>query len=333
MSGPIIISNGHGEDMIGNALARVFKNSRAIALIGPGLHYTAIPCMAPFPILPSGGFLRSVRAIWGDLRAGLLSQLYRQHRFLKRELAGQSPVIIVGDVACVIQVYLAYTGPRYCLATAKSHRFMHHSWLERRILATCCRQVFTRDSQTAQDLKKQGVNATYAGSFLKLLDPPQEILPDGQYIGLLPGSRAEAVANFKKLCQLIPQNRSYLMAVSPGDTARFTPLLPPHITLCAFSTVLAHSGVIIGLAGTANEQAVAYNRTVITCRGTGTQTTLQRLQEQRALLGDRLVVVPDTPAAIAQAIQTHWRPPEPIQWHQSDTMARIHAAITCDSAY
>jgi len=59
-----------------------------------------------------------------------------------------------------------------------------------------------------------------------------------------------------------------------------------------FVDAVCASRVVVGLAGTANEQAVFLNRPVVCFPGFGPQSTEKRFREQRALLGPRLHVVP-----------------------------------------
>src|SRR3989442_15424891 len=75
-SSVLIVSNGHGEDAVGMALAAEIGSVAQLAafpLAGAGAAYRGIPMLDPRRQLPSGGFgLRgSWRAVWADLRAGI----------------------------------------------------------------------------------------------------------------------------------------------------------------------------------------------------------------------------------------------------------------------
>jgi uncharacterized protein (TIGR03492 family) len=57
----------------------------------------------------------------------------------------------------------------------------------------------------------------------------------------------------------------------------------------AFADALAHAAVVLGMAGTAHEQAAAMGRPVVGFPGQGAQFGPQFLRSQRRLLGDALI--------------------------------------------
>jgi uncharacterized protein (TIGR03492 family) len=88
------------------------------------------------------------------------------------------------------------------------------------------------------------------------------------------------------------------------------------------ATVIEQSGVVIGMAGTANEQAALYGRTVLVFPGTGPQTTAKRFREQAQLIGPRIQCVADDAAAVCAAVARHWESPSPIDWSVSGLFAQ-----------
>ena len=73
-----------------------------------------------------------------------------------------------------------------------------------------------------------------------------------------------------------------------------------------FADTLVQSDLIIGLAGTANEQAIYTNNTVICFPGSGPQSSLKRFKEQQKLLGPKLILVPTPdPDTIIKTTLTH----------------------------
>jgi len=76
------------------------------------------------------------------------------------------------------------------------------------------------------------------------------------------------------------------------------------------------------MAGTANEQAAVYGRTVLVFPGTGPQTTAKRFQEQVQLMGDRIQYVVDDPATVCAAVLQYWEDPSPIDWSVSGLFAQ-----------
>ncbi|MGQ9778659.1 MAG: lipid-A-disaccharide synthase-related protein [Bacillota bacterium] len=70
-----------------------------------------------------------------------------------------------------------------------------------------------------------------------------------------------------------------------------------------FADILRSSDVIIGLAGTANEQAAGLGKPVVAFPGRGTQFTAGFLRAQKKLLGEAVCVVERDPEAVVQEIR------------------------------
>jgi len=66
-----------------------------------------------------------------------------------------------------------------------------------------------------------------------------------------------------------------------------------------FGDVLGAADVVIGLAGTANEQAAGLGKPVVVFPGPGVQFNRRFLRAQKRLLGDAVAVAPPQPAAVA----------------------------------
>ena len=75
------------------------------------------------------------------------------------------------------------------------------------------------------------------------------------------------------------------------------------LTVNRFVEVLKISRLVIGLAGTATEQAVGLGKPVIAFPGGGPQITLDFLKTQQKLLGGAVEIVLSRPASIAQKIK------------------------------
>lgn len=159
-------------------------------------------------------------------------------------------------------------------------------------------------------------------------------------IGILPGSREEAYDNLLDILAIIRQleekityDITYLVAVASNlSLERFkekigqTPWLklkPEKIekenginlklTLpdrnCMvkliyhhFGDIINQSDLIIGLAGTANEQAAGLGKPVITFPGCGSQFTKHFAREQKKLLGDSVAFLDNDPDLIANKV-------------------------------
>ncbi len=141
-------------------------------------------------------------------------------------------------------------------------------------------------------------------------------------IGILPGSREEAYDNFNLILGLIDllaikKKLVYLAAISGSlDTEVIKRKSAPlgwnaikreghtvlekggeKVLLCRnnFSEVLHLSDIVIGLAGTANEQAAGLGKPIVGFKGMGPQTTARRMEEQERLLGGALKFVKSYP--------------------------------------
>lgn len=76
-----------------------------------------------------------------------------------------------------------------------------------------------------------------------------------------------------------------------------------HIVEGAFGDVIASADIVVGLAGTANEQAAGLGKPVIAYPGPGVQFGPRFLHAQRRLLGDALRVVAPDAAVVAATIR------------------------------
>ena len=324
----LIVSNGHGEDAVGMALAAEIGSVAQLAafpLAGAGAAYRGIPMLDPRRQLPSGGFgLRgSWRAIWADLRAGIVS-LWLGQRARLRQLRGRHHLVVaIGDVYCLWMAARA-GGPLVFIATAKSEYNEPHRWLERMLIRRHAAAVFTRDQATADALRRAGLPATYAGN--PLMDTigltGTLVSPDanGPTVTILPGSRADAYTNLQPLLHLcaavarrvqanflcalassIDVDRARTSVEAAGWQATGDLLKREGATVRltrAFGDAVQAADVVVGLAGTANEQAAGLGKPVVTFPGPGTQATRRFVELQQRLLGEALVAARDWKDAV-----------------------------------
>ncbi|MGE5550190.1 MAG: lipid-A-disaccharide synthase-related protein [Bacteroidota bacterium] len=354
----LIISNGHGEDLIGASLAKSLRAHdqdlalRALAVVGLGQTYAAagVPLLMAGRALPSGGFIRNgLRNLMADLGAGLLSLTWRQRKALRRAAEETDLAVCVGDCLLLLLAGPVLHCPLVFLPTAKSDYVSPHWPVEIRLMRRYCARIFPRDAVTARSLAAHGLPAEFLGNIM--MDALEETGPDlsaqeGQWvIGILPGSRQEAYLNMEDIARvtlalhaLAPERTpaiSYLVALagmlSPDEVAR---RLGPHgwvsraadadqvrrgivghlehrascppvrLTLVKgrFADVLAASHAVIGMAGTANEQAAGLGKPVITFVGRGAQFTEKFVRTQKKLLGAAISVVERDPHAVAREI-------------------------------
>ncbi len=319
----LIVSNGHGEDAVGMALARELAPHGQIAafpLVGNGAAYAGISMLEPRRPLPSGGFgLRgSWRALWADVRSGAVSHWIAQRATLRGQRGRHDLVIAIGDVYCLRMAALA--GARLVfIATAKSEYNERHRWLERLLIRRFARTVFTRDQVTADALKRAGLPAIYAGNPLMdtigSTDPTALVGGSKPTVTILPGSRADVYGNLQpllRLCETVGGRMAanFLCAFAPGvdldrvkagargmgwqatEQALWRDGVTVQLTR-AFGEAIRAAAVVVGLAGTANEQAAGLGKPVVTFAGPGAQVTPQFVKLQQRLLGEALVPTRD----------------------------------------
>lgn len=222
-------------------------------------------------------------------------------------------------VACALSDY-------YCAHPTQSS----FDPLQRQVLKRFQVHTFARDMRTAQNLQTRGIQAFFLGNpMLDAFDKPGDEAPhqattaettQAPCIGILPGSHRDAKANLKLILKQIhplentPLRLAVIMApqISPQDLVTFlqqqgwknkSPATNTHwqrgelrLKLSehsAFQTVLKQAALMIGLAGTANEQAVAHGVPVLSFAGHGQQYTWAFGEAQQRLLGAGLVFLGD----------------------------------------
>lgn len=311
----LFLSNGHGEDVITRHLVRAYQSVRPkdnvyiMSLVGTGRTFDEMPFVERFSVQwnpPSGGFIKSISSVFFDLKAGMLRAHFRQIREARQHR--YDLIVAVGDLFPLFVSRWLRAKQRVLIATAKSDLFEPHFPVERWLLKRWANVVFTRDQVTADSLVSTGVAAKYLGNVM--MDDVTPISPHGArpersrrgrddnplIVGILPGSRDEAYANFERIAEVMkgcPVDWRLRVAVPAQlDRLRFPQsAFQQEYSWVTFQEMLNEVDVVIGLAGTANEQCVGCGIPVIAFQGTGPQTTLRRFRQQQQLLrgGVRLV--------------------------------------------
>ncbi len=230
----LVVSNGHGEDLISLRLLEALHNLRPnlslsiLPLVGEGqIFLPAISSgwlkkLGPLARLPSGGFSnQSFHALLADFFAGLFVITLKQWCCIRSEVQKGHSVLVVGDLLPLALVWSArarfaflgtpksdYTwrsGPGSALSDVY-HRFKGSEWdpWEWALMRSSrCQFVAVRDHLTARGLKGHQVKAHCLGNpmmdgFARCL-LPDSLKPYRRLI-LLCGSRMpEAASNFKRL--------------------------------------------------------------------------------------------------------------------------------------
>ena len=261
----LVLSNGHGEDLIARRILEQLRQQApstqisVLPLVGEGHSLQQLPgvsAIGPRLQLPSGGFSnQSACGLLQDLRAGLASNSLRQWRSLRRWALQGGCLLAVGDLLPLAFAWASglpygfigtpksdYTwrsGPGGAWPADTYHRLKGSEWdpwewaLMRR---PACRLVLCRDPLTARGLRRHGVAALAPGN--PMMDgfpaaPLPPALQGHQRLLLLPGSRdPEAIGNLERLLVAAtpapnPSQRLLLLACgsAPDDHSIATLLL------------------------------------------------------------------------------------------------------------
>ncbi|MEJ5284159.1 MAG: lipid-A-disaccharide synthase-related protein [Brevinematales bacterium] len=321
----LFVSNCFGEDRAASFIAFELKklvgesfNIFGASLISNALDYKnkGIEVIYSSEIPPSGGFpTKSLKGFFIDLFSGSFKNIFQFKKKLS-EFKNQIDVLfVVGDVF-LLYVSKSSLKPRKTifLALAKSDYFMPHYWVEKLYIKKNADFVLTRDEYTMQNLKRSGINAYFLGNpLVDGINKPDNyllnILEGVRIIGILPGSRKEATRNFEIILKIIEKlknlNIFFLTALSDNlDYESFIEVLKKNgysvqissivsakkentiiLAKGLFTEIIHRAELIIGLAGTANEQAAAIGKPVISFVGSGVQSNYRRMKEQEKLLG------------------------------------------------
>ncbi len=322
----LFVSNGVGEDLIATRIVESLQAAgltiTAYPLVGVGAYPSQIPLLDPRRALPGGGFSfrAGLRGLGADLAAGIARLWFAQRRALTEQRGVHDLVVAVGDTYCLWMAALA--SPRVAfVSTADSVRIAPFGLLARVGLRRHARRIFARDQDSADALAAQGLPAVAIGNvMMDLLRPTGErfgLPSDAPVVTLLPGSRRDAPENAALLAKVsqaivseIPEVR-FVLALAPtmpveevsrrlgepdGSAARIS-------LTAAFADAIMRASVVVGLAGTANEQAAGVGRPVVAFPGPGAQYGPAFLSTQHRLLGEALVPSRDWREAAAAVVR------------------------------
>ena len=237
----LVLSNGHGEDLIAMRVLRALKGVRpnllvaVLPLVGEGHAYRQAEAegwleqIGPRQALPSGGFSnQSLDGLLRDLLAGLPVLSWRQWRLIRRWGRTGQPILAVGDLLPLLLAWSSRS-PFAFIGTPKSdhtwatphpaptlftraadhyHRCKGSEWdpWEWGLMGSRrCRLVAMRDALTAEGLRTHGVAAEAPGNPMMdgfRIEPLPPSLHGRRRLLLLAGSRTpECLHNLKRLLQ------------------------------------------------------------------------------------------------------------------------------------
>lgn len=328
----LFLSNGHGEDLIAARIARELTDLevKAFPLVGHGEAFTraGIPILGPRQAMPSGGFIiRDASALRADLEAGLGKLAWEQLRFLSA-LPPPRLVVAVGDMLPVAASLLLPS--RRALVGCNKTDF-YTSWgssylaIEIALFKWAGLTVYPRDPRTHARLSRLGVHSESLGN--PMMDDLNPDWPgEAGMLGVLPGSRPEAFENFARILPCLEALGRRMpfegLLAAPGSLdprgwERVARAAGWEISADAFrkgeivlrrdhgfAEVLKRSRAILGLAGTANEQAVGCGRPVVAFAGDGPQYNPLFAKLQAELLGPGLMLTNGEPEEVAAALES-----------------------------
>ncbi len=342
----LLISNGHGEDLNGGLISDALRQRSpsitlaALPLVGDGSAYQKrhITIIAPVQPLPSGGLVYTSAMTWfKDIVGGLVSLTLKQIWALRQQRQQFDLIVAVGDSIPLLFAYLSGR-PYVSFLVANSSYYEGQLrlpvtmdwWLK----SPRCLGAIAKDRLTAQDLQKRGINACCLGyPIMDALKPSGRLLKTDlnlPLIALLPGSRVpEALRN---LAQLLPlcaalaekQPLTFWVALVPAITTTHLQAIAEeqgwqyernqltqekcviNLSWDQFADILHQCDLVLGMAGTAVEQAVGLGKPVVQIPGFGPQFTYAFAEAQMRLLGCSVTTIgqsPDDADLIPQAVQ------------------------------
>ncbi|MBW4449258.1 MAG: lipid-A-disaccharide synthase-related protein [Spirirestis rafaelensis WJT71-NPBG6] len=215
----LVLSNGHGEDVIAVRILQELQQLSnppdifALPIVGQGHAYQQlnIPLIGSVRTMPSGGFIyMDGRQLVRDVRGGLLPLTLSQIKAvrawvnLQRQSGNKSAILAVGDIVPLLFAWAS--GANYAfIGTAKSEYYVrdevgllqrkskaarwenfsgsiYHPWERWLMSRPHCKAIFPRDSLTTEILNKWSIPAFDLGNpMMDGLEPsfPQERLYRG----------------------------------------------------------------------------------------------------------------------------------------------------------
>lgn len=291
-----------------------------------------INIVVPLQSMPSGGifYLNPLNLI-KDISSGLVALTIKQIITINKLKNNYDLVIAIGDVVPLFFAYL--TGKQFVSFLVANSSYYEGKlklpFLTKIFLKSSrCQLIFAKDKFTADDLQTQGLTKTICEGYpimdaLKPTGKNLELSPEIPMIALLPGSRLpEALHNLslqlevcKTLVKISEQNWQFrgalVSSITNNDLKAIADNLGWHYNSGVFSTeidgknvlvkvyndafadILLQCNLVLGMAGTAVEQAVGLGKPVIQNSGKGPQFTYQFAEAQMRLLGSSTITIED----------------------------------------
>lgn len=252
----LVLSNGHGEDLIATRIIeRLLQDIAeleitALPIVGQGYAYQNlnVPLAGRVQQMPSGGFIyKGGNPLWQDLRGGLIQLTLEQICLVRQWGKTGGKILAVGDLVPLLYAWLSKADYAF-VGTAKSEYYLRDefgwlpqtSWLERKFDSVYlpwerwlmsrarCRGVFPRDSLTTEILQQRAIPAYDLGNpMMDDLTTKSKAREAGKLdILLLPGSRMpEAIRNWQQILMGVWSVNKTLSQVQLNFNAAIAPAL------------------------------------------------------------------------------------------------------------
>ena len=256
----LVLSNGHGEDIIAiRIIERLLEDSElkisALPIVGQGHAYQklGIPLAGRVQQMPSGGFIyKGGSPLWQDLKGGLISLTLEQVKLVRQWGKDGGKILAVGDIVPLLYGWISQADYAF-IGTAKSEYYLRDelgwlpqtAWLERKLNSVYMPwerwlmkrdrslAVFPRDRLTTEILQEYDVPAYDLGNpMMDGLINKSKPKPHQLNVLLLPGSRMpEAIRNWQQILtgvwsviKALPQKKlNFNAAIASGiDLKPFT---------------------------------------------------------------------------------------------------------------
>lgn len=318
----MVASNGYGEDAIGVVLAKKmrkrFKSAdiSVFAFVGSGTHYKkeGFRVISPAIEMPSGGVIKySLLEFIKDLRHGLGSSITTQMNALSSLYTRYRTPVCVGDVYLLASMLWGQGMKPVLVATAKSVHLSGHLSVEQFLLKHRSRFVWTRDSETAEELRAGGVAAGFCGNpIMDLIERDgmkRKVWSNsgGFRILLLPGSRPRTYEDVKLILGAASMlskkaNCEFVMVPAPmidvdrlvKDVSGWMPAPGGEKIVSKETSVMIYKGevadaamgadLLIGLGGTANQLCAGLGVPVVSILEKGKLIQKKLLKEAEILV-------------------------------------------------
>ena len=306
----------------------------AMPIVGEGNAYKKlnIPLIGPTQNLPSGGIFYTQKLnLLKDIQAGLISLTWQQIQAVKKYSRNCQLIFAVGDIVPIAIAHLTNC-PYITFLVATSSYYegtLRLPWpTELCLRSSRCQKIWAKDNFTCRDLRGRGFSKAGCAGY-PIMDALQ---PNGQdlqldknlpTIALLPGSRPpEALHNLAlqlRICEEIVEitpmqfRVALVPSITEADVVKLArqdnweyqaqgklskTKLMVQFYHNAFADILEQSDLVIGMAGTAVEQAVGLGKPVIQIPGGGPQFTYSFAEAQMRLLGTSVRTIGKKPTDI-----------------------------------